>query len=59
MLTFGDAFIIDTIVAIAAAVLLGLLVLRKKELTRVGGLIMLVAYAGHFAYLFINPLGLA
>ena len=59
VLTFGEAFIIDTIVAIATAVLLGLLVLRKKELTRAGGIIMLVAYAGYFAYLFINPLGLA
>lgn len=59
VLTFGEAFIIDTIVAIATAVLLGLLVLRKKELTRAGGITMLVAYAGYFAYLFINPLGLA
>ena len=59
VLTFGEAFIIDTIVAIATAVLLGLLVLRKKELTKAGGIIMLVAYAGYFAYLFINPLGLA
>ena len=41
------------------SIILGLLVLRKKELTRAGGIIMLAAYAGYFAYLFINPLGLA
>lgn len=56
-LGFGTAFMIDTAVAIAAAVLLGLLVVRKKELSRFSGGIMLLAYAAYFVYLFIpNPI---
>lgn len=58
VMPFGTAFAVDTIVAVFAAVLLGLLVLRKKELSRIGGIVMLAVYAGYFAYLFINPLGL-
>ncbi|MGN0610562.1 MAG: calcium/sodium antiporter [Ruminiclostridium sp.] len=54
-LPFGQAFVIDTIVAIAAAVILGLLVLRKKELSRIGGVIMLASYAVYFAYIFVGP----
>ena len=60
IMPYGQAFIIDTIVAIFAAVLLGLLVIRKKELSRIGGVIMLVAYAVYFAYIFVGPsLGIA
>ena len=55
VMPYGQAFIIDTIVAIAAAVILGLLVIRKKELSRIGGVIMLVAYAVYFAYIFVGP----
>lgn len=55
VMPYGQAFIIDTIVAIAAAVILGLLVLRKKELSRIGGVIMLVSYAVYFAYIFVGP----
>lgn len=55
VMLYGQAFVIDTIVAIAAAVILGLLVLRKKELSRIGGVIMLVAYAVYFAYIFVGP----
>ena len=44
-------FVIDGIVAIAAAVLLFLGVVRKKQLGRMAGIIMLIAYAGYFAYL--------
>ena len=55
VMPYGQAFVIDTIVAIAAAVILGLLVLRKKELSRIGGVIMLVAYAVYFAYIFVGP----
>lgn len=54
-MAFGGSFIIDTIVAIAAAALLGILVLRKKTLSRFGGVICLVAYAAYFAYLFLMP----
>lgn len=60
LLGFGTAFMIDTAVAIFAAAILGLLVIRKKELSRAGGIIMLVCYAAYFAYLFVYPsLGIA
>lgn len=52
-IAFLDTFIIDAIVAIAAAVLLWLLVLRNKRISRLGGGIMLLCYAGYFVYLFI------
>lgn len=55
VMPYGQAFVIDTIVAIAAAVILGLLVLRKKELSRIGGVIMLASYAVYFAYIFVGP----
>ena len=55
VMPYGQAFVIDTIVAIAAAVILGLLVLRKKELSRIGGVIMLSFYAVYFAYIFVGP----
>ncbi len=47
-------FVIDGIVAIAAAVLLFLGVVRKKQLGRMAGIIMLIAYAGYFAYLIVG-----
>jgi cation:H+ antiporter len=47
-------FVIDGIVAIAAAVLLLLGVVRKKQLGRMAGIIMLIAYAGYFAYLIVG-----
>ena len=50
---FIDTFIIDAAVAIAAAVLLWLLVLKNKRVSRLGGGIMLLCYAGYFVYLFI------
>ena len=48
---YSTNFVIDGIVAIAAAVLLFLGVVRKKQLGRMAGIIMLIAYAGYFAYL--------
>ena len=50
---FSDTFIIDTAVAIAAAVLLWLLVLKNRRISRLGGGIMLLCYAGYFVYLFV------
>lgn len=44
-------FLVDSIVAIAAGVLLWLCVLRKKQLNRIAGIIMLICYAGYFVYL--------
>lgn len=55
VLEFGSAFMIDTAVAVLAAVVLGLLVLKNKTLNRAGGIVMLVMYAVYFAYLFAYP----
>ena len=48
---FENAFIKDTVVAIAAAVLLLLCVVKDKKLKKSGGVIMLVCYAVYFAYI--------
>lgn len=49
---FVAAFVKDTVVAIAAAVLLFVCVMNKKrELNKIGGIIMLVCYAAYFAYI--------
>ena len=55
-IVFQDSFIVDAIVAIAAALILWLLCLNKnKSFGKVGGIIMLAVYAGYFAYLFLQP----
>lgn len=51
---YSTNFVIDGIVAIAAAVLLFLGVVRKKQLGRMAGIIMIIAYAGYFAYLIVG-----
>lgn len=51
---FNPAFIVDTVVAVGAAVLLWICVLSKKKLTRPGGAVMLLAYAGYFGYLMMK-----
>jgi len=48
---YEASFFIDTIVCIAAAILLWVCVLRKQKLERHGGVILLVCYAGYFLYL--------
>lgn len=48
---YGSNFLVDSLVAIGAVVLLLLCVLKGKKLTRPGGLIMLVGYAAYFVYL--------
>lgn len=50
-ITFEAAFIKDTVVAIVAAVMLLLCVVKNKKLTKTGGIIMLVSYAVYFAYI--------
>lgn len=50
---YSSNFIIDGIFAIGAAVLLFLGVVRKKQLNRTVGIIMLICYAGYFAYLIV------
>ncbi len=50
-IAFAQSFIIDGIVAAAAAILLFLLVAKNRKLSKVGGIIMLACYAVYFAYL--------
>lgn len=51
---YEHKFVTDGIIAIAAAVLLFLGVVRKKQLGRAVGVTMLIGYAGYFAYLLIG-----
>lgn len=48
---YAPAFLLDSVVCIAAAVLLWLCVCKNKRLGRVGGFIMLLGYGGYFIYL--------
>lgn len=48
---YSSDFIVDSMIAIGAAVLLWLCVLRKQRLARLGGAIMLAGYAAYFVYL--------
>lgn len=48
---YSAGFMVDSIVAIAAVVLLFVCVLPKRKLTRLGGALMLAGYAAYFVYL--------
>lgn len=49
---YQNQFLVDSILCVATAMLLLLLVLNKdKKLKRWGGIIMLICYAGYFVYL--------
>lgn len=48
---YSADFLVDSIMCVAAAVLLLLCVIRKQKLNRTGGIIMLLTYAGYFVYL--------
>ncbi len=50
-LTFEASFAIDTIIAIAAGVLLWISTLKSRKLTRPWSIVMLVCYAAYFVYL--------
>lgn len=52
--TFQAAFIVDTIIAAVVMVLLFLCVVRKKELNRVGGFVLLISYLAYFIYLLVK-----
>ena len=49
--TFEPSFLIDTIIAVGAGVLLWISTIRSKKLTRPWGIVMLLAYACYFVYL--------
>lgn len=48
---FEANFLVDTVIAIAAGVLLLLCVIKKKKLVRRDGIIMLLCYGAYFVYL--------
>lgn len=48
---YSGGFLVDTIVAVGAMVLLLVCVLPKKKLGRLGSLVMLAGYAAYFVYL--------
>ena len=50
-INFARSFIVDTIVAIAAAVLLLICGFRDRKVGKTGGIIMIIGYAAYFAYL--------
>ena len=50
---FKTGFIIDSIIAIAAGILLWLGVFKDKKLKRPVGIVMLIAYAAYFVYLLV------
>lgn len=53
---YEQVFLYDTVVALAAGVLLWLCVWKKKMLTRPAGVLMLVGYGIYFLYLVFQPM---
>ncbi len=51
---FASNFVIDTLVSVAAGVILWLAIFKTKKLTRTAGIIMLLGYAGYFVYLLMS-----
>lgn len=48
---FASNFLIDTVIAATAGLLLWLCVAKDKKLSRLGGILMLLCYGGYFIYL--------
>ena len=53
---YSPDFLFDSIVALSAEVLLLLCILRKKELRRPAGILMLVCYVVYLAYVIAKPM---
>ena len=51
--TFESGFIIDTVIAFVAAIMLLLFSLKGSMLRRWGGIVMLLSYAGYFVYILV------
>ena len=51
---YKASFLFDGIIAVAAGVLLWVATIKKKELTRPWGIVMLLGYAAYFVYLLIQ-----
>lgn len=53
VIPFAASFLVDAVIATGAMVMLLLCVLRKQKLGRLGGGLMLAAYAGYFCWLLL------
>ena len=51
---YKSSFLFDGVIAVAAGVLLWVATIRKKELNRPWGIVMLLGYAAYFVYLLIQ-----
>ncbi|MBQ8841167.1 MAG: calcium/sodium antiporter [Ruminiclostridium sp.] len=51
---FESNFVIDTLIALAAGILLWVSVAKSKKLTRPWGIVMLLGYAAYFVYLIMQ-----
>ena len=51
---YKSTFLVDGLIALAAGALLWVATIRKKELNRPWGIVMLVGYAAYFVYLLIQ-----
>ncbi len=54
---FSSEFILDSIVMVAAAVTLFAFTIKRKKLSRLGGILMLLMYAVYFGYLIYEVVG--
>ena len=53
-INYASSSILDNIMALVAAIVLFICVLKNKKLGRIGGIVMLVIYAGYFVYCIIG-----
>lgn len=51
---YAQSFVVDSVICVAAMVLLFLCVFRKEKLNRTGGVILLAAYCVYFVYLLLG-----
>lgn len=55
-IAFESSFLFDSIIGIAASILLFFCVIRKKQATRTGGILMLGSYTVYFIYLLMTTM---
>lgn len=55
-IAFESSFLFDSIIGIAASILLFFCVIRKKQATRMGGILMLGSYTVYFIYLLMTTM---
>ena len=51
---YGNEYLVDGIICIAAVVILMISIWKNKKLTRTGGIVMLASFAAYFAYLMMK-----